>query len=371
VTQSSPVPGVPPPAPPAATPPEPQPVLTPLTAAAIFLVLTINPGGEAAVRDVFSDWAGLQRAVGFRAPGPPLACIAAVGSQAWDRLFAGPRPAELHPFRELHGGRYSAPATPGDLLLHLRHDRMDMCFEFASEVMSRLAGAVTVADEVHGFRFFDERDLLGFVDGTENPVGAAAAASALVGDGDPGFAGGSYVIVQKYLHNMQAWNGMSVEDQERTIGRSKLSDIEMADEVKPVNSHVAVNTLIDPDGTQRQILRANMPFGDLGRGEFGTYYIAYAATPSVTEQMLVNMFIGRPPGNYDRILDVSTAVTGGLFFAPSADFLDDLPDPPGAAGRAPDSGEEPGPAAQAGPADTSTPGTGSLGIGSLKRSTQP
>ncbi|HTX25556.1 MAG TPA: Dyp-type peroxidase [Streptosporangiaceae bacterium] len=349
--------------------PEPQPVLAPLTAAAIFLVLTINPGGEAAVRDVFSDWAGLQRAVGFRAPGPPLGCIAAVGSQAWDRLFSGPRPAELHPFTELHGARYRAPATPGDVLLHIRHERMDMCFEFASQVMGRLAEMVTVADEVHGFRFFDERDLLGFVDGTENPVGAAAAVSALVGDADPEFAGGSYVIVQKYLHDMQKWNALSVEAQERTIGRFKLSDIEMADEVKPVNSHVAVNTLIDPDGTQRQILRANMPFGDLGRGEFGTYYIAYAATPSVTEQMLANMFIGRPPGNYDSILEVSTAVTGGLFFAPSADFLDDLPDPPG--GPAPESEAAAGPAAEPGPADSSTVGTGSLGIGSLKRSTQP
>jgi putative iron-dependent peroxidase len=98
-----------------------------------------------------------------------------------------------------------------------------------------------------------------------------------------------------------------------------------------------------------------MPFGEVGRGEFGTYYIAYAATPSVTEQMLVNMFIGNPPGNYDRILDFSTAVTGSLFFAPSADFLDDIPDPPGAL---------PDPAGDAAPADQE-----SLGIGSLKRST--
>jgi porphyrinogen peroxidase len=360
VTESSRVSPVPRPA-----APEPQPVLAPLTGSAIFLVLTINPGGEAACRDVLGDWAALQRAVGFRSPGPSLACIAAVGSRAWDRLFAGPRPAELHSFRELAGPRHHAVSTPGDLLLHIRHERMDLCFEFATQVMNRLAGAVTVVDEVHGFRFFDERDLLGFVDGTENPVGAAAGAAALVGEADPGFAGGSYVIVQKYLHDMDAWNALSVEDQERVIGRSKLSDIEMPDEVKPANSHVAVNTITDPDGTQRQILRANMPFGDVGRGEFGTYYIAYAATPAVTEQMLTNMFIGSPPGNTDRILDFSTAVTGGLFFAPSADFLDNLPEPSGV----------PGPAEQAGPADAGSeagagPDSGSLNIGSLKRSTQ-
>ena len=144
--------------------------------------------------------------------------------------------------------------------------------------------------------------------------------------------------MQKYLHDLAAWNALTVEEQEKAIGRTKLSDIEMPDDVKPANSHVALNTIVDPDGTERQILRDNMPFGEVGRGEFGTYFIGYAATPSVTEQMLANMFIGDPPGNYDRILDFSTAVTGCLFFVPSADFLDDLPDPPGAARRLPDTG---------------------------------
>ena len=333
--------------------PEPQAVLSPLTAAAIFLVLTINPGGEDAVRDLLSDVAALERSVGFRLPEGKLACVAGIGSAAWDRLFAGPRPAELHPFRELAGARYRAPATPGDLLFHVRANQMDLCFEFIAQVMSRLAGWVTVCDEVHGFRYFDERDLIGFVDGTENPTGRAAERAAIIaGDGeDPDFAGGSYVIIQKYLHNLQNWNKLTVEEQENVIGRSKLSDIEMPDDVKPSNSHVALNTIIEPDGTQRQILRANMPFGAPSRAEFGTYYIAYSATPSVTEQMLVNMFAGQPPGNYDRILDFSTAVTGCLFFVPSADFLDNLP------GR-------PDPSAAARTSD------GSLQIGSLQRSAQ-
>jgi porphyrinogen peroxidase len=362
--------------------PEPQPVLAPLTSAAIFLVLTIDAGGDDTVRDLLGDWTGLQRAVGFRNPGEPLACVAGIGSAAWDRLFTGPRPAELHPFQPLAGTVHRAPSTPGELLFHIRHDRMDLCFEFASQVMTRLAGAATVVDEVHGFRFFDERDLLGFVDGTENPVGRAAGQAALVGDADPAFTGGSYVIVQKYLHDLPGWNALTVEDQENAIGRSKLSDIEMPDDVKPSNSHVALNTIEDPDGTEHDILRANMPFGQVGHGEFGTYYIAYAATPSVTEQMLVNMFIGKPPGNYDRILDFSTAVTGSLYFAPSADFLDDLPDPPGSApSEAAPSEAAPAQAApadsdttQSGPADRVTGSgqdNGSLGIGSLKGSTKP
>jgi porphyrinogen peroxidase len=343
--------------------PEPQPVVTPLTAAAIFLVVTINPGGEETVRDLLADVAGLQRAVGFRIPGAGLDVVAGIGSAAWDRLFAGPRPADLHEFRELNGPRHRAPATPGDLLFHIRADRMDMCFEFATQVMARLAGVVTVADEVHGFRYFDERDLIGFVDGTESPAGRAGLRAAIIGDQDPEFAGGSYVIVQKYLHDLAAWNALPVEEQERVIGRSKLADIEMPDEIKPPNSHVALNTVTDPDGEEQQIVRANMPFGDVGRGEFGTYFISYAASVAVTEQMLVNMFIGRPPGTTDRILDFSTAVTGGLFFAPSADFLDDLPDSPAApraAAAAPDTGTE------APASGTAALAPGSLGIGSLK-----
>ncbi|MGH3279702.1 MAG: Dyp-type peroxidase [Trebonia sp.] len=341
--------------------PAPQPVVSPLTAAAVFLVLTISPGGEDTVRDLLPDLSGIGRSVGFRIPEADLQVVTAIGSDAWDRLFAGPRPRELHPFRELAGPRHKAPATPGDLLFHARANRMDMCFEFATQVMKRLRGAVTVADEVQGFRYFDERDLIGFVDGTESPVGADGIAAAIVGaDDDPEFAGGSYVIVQKYLHDMAAWDALSVAEQERVIGRTKLDDIELPDDVKPADSHVALNTITLPDGEEQEIVRANMPFGNPGNDEFGTYYISYAATPSVTEEMLVNMFIGRPPGTTDRILDFSTAVTGGLFFAPAADFLDD---PPGPTGTVPSAADAPGE-----PEGPPSPGDGSLGIGSLKGS---
>jgi porphyrinogen peroxidase len=339
--------------------PETQPIVGPLTQAAIFLVLTISPGGEDAVLDLLPDLSGLGRSVAFRIPEASLQVVTAIGSDAWDRLFGGPRPRDLHPFRELSGARHDAPATPGDLLFHIKANRMDLCFEYAAQLMRRLDGAAEVADEVQGFRYFDERDLIGFVDGTESPSGRAGNAAAFVtADADPDFAGGSYVIVQKYLHDMAGWNALSIEDQERAIGRSKLDDIEMPDEVKPANSHVALNTITGPDGEERQIIRANMPFGNPGRGEFGTYYIGYAATPSVTEEMLTNMFIGKPPGNTDRILDFSTAVTGTLFFAPCADFLDDPPGPPGPG----DTASVPGTTAT-----EATPGDGSLGIGSLRR----
>ena len=332
--------------------PLPQPVLAPLTPAAIFLVVTIADGGEERVRDALSGLSGLVRAIGFRDPAKHLSLVTSIGSHAWDRLFAGPRPSELHPFPELRGARHHAPATAGDLLFHIRAETLDFCFELAGRLLKAMAGAITVVDEVHGFRFFDNRDLLGFVDGTENPDGPPAVVATEVGAEDPDFAGGCYVHVQKYLHDMDSWDALSVGEQERVIGRTKLEDIEFPDDVKPVNSHVALNVIEDADGNQLQIVRANMPFGEVGKAEYGTYYIAYSRTPAVTEKMLRNMFIGDPPGNTDRILDFSTAVTGTLFFTPTVDFLDDPPALPGSRVHA-----RPKPATSA---------DGSLSIGSLK-----
>jgi putative iron-dependent peroxidase len=331
---------------------QPQAVLAPLTPAAIFLVVTIDEGGESTVHDALPDISGLVRAIGFRDPAKKLSVIASIGSQAWDRLFTGPRPTELHTFVELDGPQHTAPSTPGDLLFHARGETLDVCFELANRILRSMAGAVTVVDEVHGFRFFDNRDLLGFVDGTENPDGALAASSTTVGDEDPDFAGSCYVHVQKYVHNMAAWDALSVAEQECVIGRTKLDDLELDDDAKPANAHIALNVITDDDGTELKIVRHNMPFGELGKGEFGTYFIGYSRTPQITEQMLRNMFLGDPPGNTDRILEFSTAVTGGLFFSPTVDFLDDPPALPSA------------PAAP--PTVVTVSSDSSLAIGSLK-----
>jgi len=300
----------------------PQPVVAQLTRAAIFLVVTVNSGqeNEAAVRTLSGDLAALLRAVGFRDLEGRLSCVMAFGSDAWDRLFGVPKPKEMHPFREIRG-RHHAVATPGDILFHIRSTRMDLCFELATQIMLRLSGAVSTVDEVHGFNYFDDRDLIGFVDGTENPMEQAAVDATIIGEEDAAFAGGSYVIVQKYLHDLKRWNELPIEDQERIIGRTKLSNVELDDAVKPTSAHNALTTIME-DGKQLEILRDNMPFGDAGKGEFGTYFIGYARSPRRIEQMLVNMFVGRPPGNYDRLLDFSRAVTGTLFFVPSATFLD-------------------------------------------------
>ena len=302
----------------------PQPVVAKLTSAAIFLVVTLNPEPqhEVAVRTLCGDLSSLLRGAGFREPDGRLSCVMGFGSDAWDRFFGQPRPSNLHPFREIKG-QHHAVATPGDILFHIRAMRMDLCFELATQIMSSLGDAMATADEVHGFKYYDERDLLGFVDGTENPVDQDAIDAAIIGDEDASFAGGSYVIVQKYLHDLKAWNAVPVEQQENIIGRAKLSDIEQADAAKAPYAH-NVLTNIEKDGEQLQIVRDNMPFGDASKGEFGTYFIGYARSPDRIEQMLVNMFVGNPPGNYDRLLDFSKAVTGTLFFVPSATFLDNV-----------------------------------------------
>jgi putative iron-dependent peroxidase len=370
-TDASPVATVPAQPAPPALPAEPQAVVAPLTKAAIFLVVVVNPdaaSAEAALA-LSADVAALVRAVGFRDLNGRLTCVTGFGAAAWDRLTGRPRPAGLHPFRELRSGTRHAVATPGDLLFHIRATRMDLCFELAMLITTRLEGIGRIVDEVHGFSYFDERDLLGFVDGTENPTGAAAVRAAIIGDEEPDYAGGSYVIVQKYLHDLDGWNALPTEEQEKIIGRTKLADVELDDSVKPSYAHNALNTIV-AEGEEVKIVRDNMPFGTVGTGEYGTYYIGYSRSPDTIEQMLENMFIGSPPGNYDRILDFSTAVTGSLFFVPSQALLDSLADDDSEADdREPDDRETD----YDGYADDSSPAQigsdGSLNIGSLRGDT--
>jgi putative iron-dependent peroxidase len=337
-----------------------QHVIQPLRRAAIFLILTINPdpASEATARSICADLSKLVRAVGFREPEAQLSCVLGIGAKAWDRLFGSSRPAELHPFQEIVAGPRHAVSTPGDLIFHIRGEREDLCFELETEIMTRLVQAASTEDEVAAFRYFDNRDLLGFVDGTENPVEGEAADAVIIREEDPNFAGGSYVIVQKYLHDLSAWNALPTEAQEKIVGRTKLSDVELDDSVKPTSAHNALTTIVE-NGVEKKIYRANGAFGHPGKGEFGTYFIGYARSPRVIEQMLHNMFVGRPPGNYDRLLDVSRATTGTLFFVPSLTFLEAMTSVGSAMTTIADGGSEARPSG--GPASDS-----SLGIGSLK-----
>jgi putative iron-dependent peroxidase len=303
-----------------------QSIDAPLSRAAVFLVVTVpnEPSALATVCSALDGLDDLVKTVGFRDLSGKLSCIAGIGRDLWDRLHADKRPQELKPFAPIAGPVHTAPSTPGDLLFHIRSERPDLCFEFERILLDTLGTSVTVVDEVSGFRYFDARDLLGFVDGTANPAGLDLPASSLVGDEDADFIGGSYVVVQKYLHDLGAWAKIPTPLQEEIIGRTKIDNIEIDDDDAPRKSHKSLATIVDADGNEHDILRDNMPFGRPGHREFGTYFIGYSRYLWVIEKMLQRMFIGEPPGAYDRLLDVSTAHTGTTFFAPSRPTLQAL-----------------------------------------------
>ena len=251
-----------------------------------------------------------------------FSCTMGFGADAWTRLFPDKgKPTELSTFSAITGDKYTAVPTSGDFSFNILAQQLALGFEFASILDEKLKGAVVSVDETHGFRYMDGKAIIGFVDGTENPaVDENPYHFAVIGEEDADFAGGSYVFVQKYIHDMVAWNALPVEQQEKVIGRHKFNDVELSDEEKPENAHNAVTNI----GDDLKIVRANMPFANTSKGEYGTYFIGYASTFSTTRRMLENMFIGSPAGNTDRLLDFSTAITGTLFFAPSYDLLGEL-----------------------------------------------
>lgn len=304
-----------------------QDVLTPPGQAAIIMVLGLLPGktAEAKAKHTAARIGALVRSMRGRMPASEASCVMGFGAEAFARLYADlPMPRELAPFTPIQGARHVAVSTPGDLFFHLRAASMDVCCELAGQITGLLDGAFTPVEELHCFRYFDGRTIIGFVDGTENPTDDDRAFFGLIGEEDPTFAGGSYVFVQKYLHDMAAWNAISVEEQESVIGRRKFDDQELADEVKPATAHNAVTNISDAQGRELKIIRANLPFANPSRGEFGTCFIGYSSTFSTTRTMLERMFKGDDAGNTDRLLDFSTPVTGTLFFVPTTDMLDEL-----------------------------------------------
>lgn len=303
---------------------KPQSVDAPLTRSATFLVLSVTSDSDAmrTVRSTLASIDDLAKNISIRDPSSQFVCTIGIGSTIWDRLTRLPRPAELHPFPAIKGETHTAVSTPGDLLFHIRSDRRDLCFEFERQLMDLLRGAVQVVDETVGFRYFDTRDLLGFVDGTANPVGPAVPPAVLVAEEDDApSTGGSYVVVQKYVHDLVAWSALPTESQEAILGRTKLENIELDDATSGQRSHKTLTTIEDKDGKEHEILRDNMPFGSPGSGQFGTYFIGYSRRLWVIERMMQRMFAGDPPGMHDRLLDFSKPLTGTTFFAPSASLL--------------------------------------------------
>lgn len=325
---------------------------------ALFLTLAVGPeaGDEARVREVCAAIPALVRSVGHRDETAALSCIVAIGAEAWQRIVpGGSPPAQLHPFRALSDGPRTAPSTPGDLLLHVRAERTDFCHELARLIRAQLGEAVSVIEEISAFAYMDNRDLIGFVDGTENPAADERAQFVIVGDEDPEHAGGSYVTTQRYVTDFPRWNACKTEEQEGAIGRTKADDVELDAATCPPGAH-KLRTTIVRDGAEQKILRQNRAWGTTSAS--GTYFIGYARDLSVTEDMLTRMVVADADGVYDRLLDFTTPVTGCNFFAPALDVLEGLGDPPADAATAAGPDAAP-PEPQPGAGET-------LGIGSLR-----
>lgn len=287
----------------------------------IFITLAVieGPTSAAIIRRAAARLAGLTAEVAAMVAEPALVSALGFGAACWPQLFGPLLPAELAPFQPVADGPRIAPATPADLFLHIHSGRHDANFVLARAAMAMLAGAVRVIEEIHGFKYLGGRDLTGFVDGTENPKGGERPEVALVGAEDASFAGGSYVSIQRYVHDLGKWEALGLGEQEAAIGRSKAEDEELPDAVKPPSAHIA-RVVIEEDGEELQVVRHSLPYGTTA--EHGLYFVAYGCSPRIFSLMLDRMVRRDEQGHADRLLDFSRAATGAAFFVPSEDFLE-------------------------------------------------
>ncbi len=300
--------------------PQPQSAICAETGSfGLFLTLTLARGDDGATRRALAAIPDQTRSVAGQFDAPTLVSSVAIGHAAWPRLVGASMPAGLVPFEALEDGPRRAPATPADLFIHIHSPRHDANFALARRIMAGLGAQVRLVEEIHGFKHQGGRDLTGFVDGTENAKGDERAGVALVPDGP--FAGGSFVSLQRYVHQLARWETLSICDQEAMVGRTKLDDLELADDVKPPTAHIA-RVVIEEDGAELEILRHSLPYGTTA--EAGLYFVAYGSSPAPFRKMLERMVLRDADGHYDRLLDFSQAVTGAAFFAPSREVLEAL-----------------------------------------------
>ncbi|MDR1440891.1 MAG: Dyp-type peroxidase [Bifidobacteriaceae bacterium] len=289
----------------------------------VFMTLALKRQHQTADRAAITEFAGrlpsILNSMRIRCPEAALKCAFGFSRKAWDYLFpGGARPRELEDFAGPAGNGFEMPGTPADLFLHLRAGQQAVIYEVVDQLRAFFEPAATALDETQGFRYFEGRAIIGFIDGTEAPSEQDSAEYAIIGEEDPEFAGGSYAFAQKWIHDMAFWKGLSVEEQEKAIGRQKFSDLELEDADKAPNAH-NIAAKIEWNGVEQKIVRMNVPFSDLATGQTGTYFIGYSRRWFVTRDMLTQMLkMG------DFLLKFSTVLTGQVFFIPSRPLLDEI-----------------------------------------------
>lgn len=290
-----------------------------------FVVLKLKRENLAADQEAIAEFAdrsqAIERSMMIRAADANLKVSIGFSRTAWDNLFPNAAvPKQLETYTTLTGPEYSMPASEGDIFLHVRAGDEAVVYEVVRQFMVFLEPIATVLDETKGFRYFEGRAIIGFIDGTEAPAEFEAADYALVGEEDPEYINGSYAFAQKWLHDMDFWGKMKTEEQEKAVGRHKFDDLELEDDEKFHNAH-NVAAKIEVDGEEQKIVRMNVPFSDPATGKTGTYFIGYSRYWSVTKAMLQQMV-----DMSDFLLTFSTIQSGQLFFIPSRDTLGEIAD---------------------------------------------
>lgn len=245
--------------------------------------------------------------------------VIAVGSNYWLELYPGLIPVELSPFPDMSCEDRHAPVVPFDLFIQIRADRADICHAIGMQVLTLLRAHVELVEQTKAFRYLDGRDLTEFAQCIDNPRGMKKFDVAIVGDNDPDFAGGSYIHVQRFSHNLDKWNELSVIEQELIMGISKREGKALAEHMLSPGAHLQRMQVTDSHGSPVNVLQQSMPYGDLQ--ELGMYFIACAASPKPFKQILRSRYFGDAEGHYDKLLDFTTAETGAAFFAPSIEFI--------------------------------------------------
>jgi putative iron-dependent peroxidase len=288
----------------------------------VFDVKSGRPGVAKAAARAAADLPALVNSLGASLGNAGLAATIAFGSEFWDQLETGKKPKHLRKQKPVQGAPGIVPSTGGDLFLHIKSDRHDVNWDLAHKFKDTLPPETVVMDETEGFTYKDNRDLTGFIDGTANPKGHDPRAEAALIDpsDDAAFAGGSYVLVQKYIHNLKSWNTLSDRDQEQAVGRRKSDSEELP--VKPPTSHIARAELVE-GGKERPIVRHSMPWGK-ATGDSGLLFCAYAKDPGIFEKQLERLYGVSGDGVADRMMSFTKAVSSAIFFAPSLETLSTL-----------------------------------------------
>ncbi|QXR19557.1 Dyp-type peroxidase [Acinetobacter variabilis] len=255
-------------------------------------------------------------------PNAQIKTAVAFGSELWSKLYEQ-APAGFKQLEPIQGS-FNMPVVPADVLIHIASARADICFALSQSFFEGIRDQVEVLDERVCFRYFDGRDITGFIDGTENPQFPDDRAEvALLGEDASIFQDGSFIFAQRYAHNLDKWKKLKVDAQEQVMGRTKLESIELDDEVKPANAHIARTVVEDEGGEEMEILRHSLPYGD-GRGDQGLFFIAYTKDLKIIDAMLVRMFGTSGDGIHDRLLHFVTPMDGAYYFAPSEELLEEV-----------------------------------------------